>query len=85
MGILVMIELMIKWAINTAQKMKFPIKDLVTFTEAINGKLHFLCSRFFKLDFLCKSRFFKRYIANGRRNIKSKTKKRFFKNKGYIQ
>ena len=42
--------------INTAQKMKFPIKDffrkcdqirreLVTFTEEIlNGKLHFLCS-----------------------------------------
>ena len=30
---------------GTAQKMKFSIKDLVTFTEEIpNGKLHFLCS-----------------------------------------
>ena len=28
----------------TAQKMKFALKDLVTFTEEIlNGKLHFLC------------------------------------------
>ena len=31
--------------IKTAQKIKFSIKDLVTFTEEIlNGKLHFLCS-----------------------------------------
>ena len=31
--------------LNTAQKMKFSIKDLVIFTEDIlNGKLHFLCS-----------------------------------------
>ena len=31
------------WANPTAQKMKFSIKDLVTFTEEIlNGKLHFL-------------------------------------------
>ena len=31
--------------LNTAQIMKFSIKDLVTFTEEIlNGKLHFLCS-----------------------------------------
>ena len=31
--------------INTAQKMKLSIKDLLTFTEEIfNGKLHFLCS-----------------------------------------
>ena len=30
-----------------AQKMKFSIKDLVTFTEEIlNGKLYFLCSVF---------------------------------------
>ena len=30
---------------DTAQKMKFYIEDLVTFTEEIlNGKLHFLCS-----------------------------------------
>ena len=30
---------------NTAQKMKFSTKDLVTFTEEIlTGKLHFLCS-----------------------------------------
>ena len=30
------------------KKMKFSIKDLVTFTEEIlNGKLHFLCSVFF--------------------------------------
>ena len=29
----------------TAQKMKFSIADLVTFTEEIlNGKLHFFCS-----------------------------------------
>ena len=29
----------------TAQKMKFFITDLVTFTEEIrNGKIHFLCS-----------------------------------------
>ena len=29
----------------TAQKMKFSIKDLVTFNEEIlNGKLHFLCN-----------------------------------------
>ena len=40
-----------KWKSNTAQKMKFSIKDffskcdLVTFTEEIlNGKSHFLCS-----------------------------------------
>ena len=30
---------------NIVERMKFPIKDLVTFTEEIlNGKLHFLCS-----------------------------------------
>ena len=30
---------------KTAQKMRFSIKDLVTFTEGIlNGKIHFLCS-----------------------------------------
>ena len=30
---------------NTAQKMKFFIKDLVTFTgEILNGKLHFWCN-----------------------------------------
>ena len=30
---------------STAQKMKFFIKDLVSFTEEIfHGKLHFLCS-----------------------------------------
>ena len=30
---------------NTALKMRFSIKDLVTFTEEIlNGKLQFLCS-----------------------------------------
>ena len=30
---------------NTAQKMKFSIKDFFTFTEKIlNGKLHLLCS-----------------------------------------
>ena len=35
----------IKKLYYTAQKMKFFIKDLVTFTEKIlNEKLHFLCS-----------------------------------------
>ena len=35
----------------TAQKMKFSIKDLVTFTEEIlNGKLHFLCSVYEQCD-----------------------------------
>ena len=35
----------------TAKKMKISIKDLVTFTEGIlNWKLHFLCSRFLKLN-----------------------------------
>ena len=35
----------VKASTNTAQKMKFSIKDLVTFTEEIlNRKLHFLCS-----------------------------------------
>ena len=37
-----------KFLTCTAQKIKFSIKDLVTFTEEIlNGKLHFLCSDVF--------------------------------------
>ena len=32
------------WYLDTLQKMKFSIKDLITFTEEIlNGKLHFSC------------------------------------------
>ena len=34
----------IKTTTRTAQKMKFSIKDLVTFIEEVlNGKLHFFC------------------------------------------
>ena len=36
---------------NTAQKMKFSIKDFFTFTvEILNGRLHFLCSVTFDLN-----------------------------------